>query len=83
MDLPQTLHGQLYLLAYDRNRHRFDFDNRWLLGLALCAAMLTDLFLTGHLQDAEGKACHASRARPGDPVLRGVDLDPAPLTVSV
>ena len=39
MDLPQTLHGQLYLLAYDRNRHRFDFDNLWLLGFALRAAV--------------------------------------------
>ncbi len=72
MDLPPTLHGQLYLLAYDRNRHRFDFDNLWLLGFALRAAMLTDLFLTGYLQDTEGKACQASRARPGDPVLRAV-----------
>ena len=72
MDLPPTLHGQLYLLAYDRNRHRFDFDNLWLLGFALRAAMLTDLFLTGYLQDTEGKACQASHARPGDPVLRAV-----------
>ena len=72
MDLPQTLHGQLYLLAYDRNRHRFDFDNLWLLGFALRAAMLTDLFLTGYLQDAEGKACQASRTRLRDPVLRAV-----------
>jgi hypothetical protein len=72
MKLPQTLHGQLYLLAYDRNRHRFDFDKLWLLGFALRAAMLTDLFLTGYLQDAEGKACQASGARPGDPVLRAM-----------
>ena len=72
MDLPQTLHGQLYLLAYDRKRHRFDFNNLWLLGFALRAAMLTDLFLTGHLQDTEGKACPARGARPGDPVLRAV-----------
>jgi hypothetical protein len=32
---------QLYLLAYDRHRHRFDFDNLSLLGFALRAAMLT------------------------------------------
>ena len=43
MNLPQTLHGQLYLLAYDRKRHRFDGDNLPLFGLALRAAMLTDL----------------------------------------
>lgn len=72
MDLPQTLHGQLYLLAYDRKRHRFDLDNLWLLGFALRAAILTDLFLTGYLQDTEGKACPTSGARPGDPVLRAV-----------
>jgi hypothetical protein len=57
MDLPQTLHAQLYLLAYDRKRHRFDFDHLSLLGFALGATMLTDLFLTGHLQDLEGNAC--------------------------
>ena len=26
VDLPQTLHGQLYLLAFDRDQHRFDGD---------------------------------------------------------
>jgi hypothetical protein len=72
MDLPPTLHGQLYLLAYDRNRHRFNFDNLWLLGFALRAAMLTDLFLTGYLQDAEGKACPVRGTRLRDPVLRTV-----------
>ena len=69
MDLPQTLHGQLYLLAYDRKRHRFDGDNLWLFGFALRAAVLTDLYLTGHLQDAGGKPCPSSVARPVDPVL--------------
>jgi hypothetical protein len=41
VELPQTLHGQLFLLAYDRCR----------FGLALRTAMLTDLYLTGHLAD--------------------------------
>ena len=38
MDLPQTLHGQLYLLAYDRKRHRFDVYIGELFGFALRAA---------------------------------------------
>jgi Golgi phosphoprotein 3 (GPP34) len=72
MDLPQTLHAHLHLLAYDRKRQRFDFDHLWLLGFALRAAMLTDLFLTGHLQDLEGNACPARGTRLRDPVLRAV-----------
>ena len=69
MELPQTLHAQLYLLAYDRKRHQFRFerdngnDTHWLFGFALRAAMLTDLYLTGHLEDKDGKACPASAAR--------------------
>jgi hypothetical protein len=51
--LPQTLHGQLFLLAYDRRRQTFDGDKRWCFGLALRAAMLSDLYLTGHLEGAE------------------------------
>lgn len=72
MDLPQTLYGQLYLLAYDRHRHRFPHEKLLLLGFALRAAMLTDLYLTGYLLDTDGKACHATSARPGDPLLRAV-----------
>src|SRR4051812_30307742 len=40
VDLPQTLHGQLYLVAYDPQHHRFRFerdnrcDNGWLFGFA-------------------------------------------------
>lgn len=73
MDLPQTLHSRLYLLAYDRRRHRFDVDNLRLLGFALRAAMLTDLYLTGHLEDKEGRPVGIECvARPDDPVLRAV-----------
>lgn len=72
MNLPQTLHGQLYLLAYDRKRHRFDGDNLPLFGLALRAAMLTDLHLTGYIEDKDGKAHRSSVAAPDDPVLRTV-----------
>ena len=56
MDLPQTLHSQLYLLAYDRKRHQFDIYNHSLFGFALRAAMLTDLYLTGYLEDKGGQA---------------------------
>jgi hypothetical protein len=72
VNLPQTLHGQLYLLAYDRKRHRFDGDNLPLFGLALRAAMLTDLYLTGYIEDKDGKAHRSSVATPDDPVLRTV-----------
>ena len=44
MNLPQTLHGQLFLLAYDRRRQTFDGEKRWCFGLALRAAMLSDLY---------------------------------------
>jgi hypothetical protein len=49
VDLPQTLHARLYLLAWDPQHHRFRFDrdkrrdNGWRFGFALRAAMLTDL----------------------------------------
>lgn len=72
MTLPQTLHGQLYLLAYDRQQHRFDGDNFPLFGLALRAAMLTDLYLTGYIEDKDGKAHRSSVVTPDDPVLRTV-----------
>ena len=74
MDLPQTLHGQLYLLAFDRKRGT---DSRAttskLLGSALRAAMLTDLYLTGHLEDKQGQPYASRVERLGDPLLaRGV-----------
>jgi hypothetical protein len=69
VDLPQTLHGQLYLLAYDRNRHRFGIYNHSLFSFALRAAMLTDLYLTGFVEDKQGNAHPTSAARPDDPVL--------------
>ena len=69
MDLPQTLYGQLYLLAYDRRRRRFDFRKLWLLGYALRGAILTELLLTGYLRDTDGMARRTGRV-PVDPVLR-------------
>lgn len=70
VDLPQTLHGQLYLLAFDRNRHRFDGDNLWFFGPTLRAAMMTDLYLSGYLDDKAGKPYPSGDLRPNDPLLR-------------
>jgi hypothetical protein len=42
-------------MAFDRDRHRFDGDNLWLFGFALRAAMLTDLYLSGYLEDNGGR----------------------------
>jgi Golgi phosphoprotein 3 GPP34 len=69
LELPQTLHGQLFLLSYDCRRKRVDGDDRWRFGLALRTAMLTDLYLTGHLKDEEGMPCRVELTRPGDPLL--------------
>jgi hypothetical protein len=66
------LHAQLYLLACDRKRYRFGAkgsNGRWRLDLALRAAMLTDLYLTGHVEDRMGKAYPTGTARHEDPVL--------------
>lgn len=68
MQVPDTLHGQLYLLAYDRKRRHFQYDSdvawktRWRFGFALKSAMLTDLYLTGYVQDKDGKADRANSA---------------------
>ena len=73
MELPQTLHAQLYLLDYNRLRHQFQLEATiaTLFDLALRAAMLTDLYLTGHLENKGGKAWPATAAQqPADPVLR-------------
>lgn len=72
MNLPQTLHGQLYLLAYDRKRGRFDGENIPLFGRALRAAMLTDLYLMGYIEDEDGRAHRLSVAAPDDSVLSAV-----------
>jgi hypothetical protein len=78
MELPQTLHAQLYLLAYDRQRRCFRFDHRdsrfakWRFGYALRAAMLTDLYLGGCIEDREGMAYPSNAPSPADPVLNGV-----------
>ncbi|WP_164478652.1 GPP34 family phosphoprotein [Mycolicibacterium stellerae] len=74
MELPQTLHGQLYLLAYDKKRRQFQFDcnsgwnKQWRFEFALRSAMLTDLHLTGYIEDRNGEACRL-KTRHDDPVL--------------
>lgn len=71
MDIPTTLHGQLYLAAYDNARHRTS-GRIGLLEFALRAAMLTDLYLTGHITDLAGTARQAATSPPDDPLLRAV-----------
>jgi hypothetical protein len=72
LELPQTLHAQLFLLTYDRYRGRLDGDNRWRFGLALRTAMLTDLCLTGHLTDDKDRPRIADAPLPRNPLLRTV-----------
>ena len=60
--VPDTLNGQLLLLAYDRRRNRVDGDDRWRFGLALHTAMLTDLYMAGHLHDEDGSLCSGRTA---------------------
>jgi hypothetical protein len=75
MDLPRTLHGQLYLLAYDHKLRRFEYDYddawkmRWRFGYALKSAMLADLYLTGYIADSDGRAHRMNLASHPDPVL--------------
>lgn len=71
-ELPQSLHGQLFLLACDRRRARVDGDKRWRFGLALRTAMLADLYLTGHVEDVDGRPALVAGTRPDDRVLRAV-----------
>jgi len=72
LELPQTLHAQLFLLAYDRYRGRLDGDDRWRFGLALRTAMLTDLYLTGHLTDDKDRPRPVDVPLPRNPLLRAV-----------
>lgn len=75
MELPRTLHGQLYLLAYDSKQRRFEFDfdetwkTGWRFGFALQSAMLTDLYLSGFIEDLDGRAHRVNSAGHLDPVL--------------
>ena len=73
MQLPDTLHAQLYLLSYDLERHRFRCDSGsdalWRFDRALEAAMLTDLYLTGYIENRDGKSYQRRSGRHDDPLL--------------
>ncbi|MCX2933226.1 GPP34 family phosphoprotein [Mycobacterium sp. CVI_P3] len=68
--VPPTLHGQLFLLAFDPKQGTFDGHDPALFGLALRAAMLTDLQLSGYLVERGGRAVPGKAASPDDPILR-------------
>ena len=68
--VPATLHGQLFLLAFDPRAGGFRGFDPDLFGLALRAAMLTDLYLSGFLVERAGKPVPARVASPDDPILR-------------
>lgn len=76
MRLPDTLYSQLFLLGFDGRKGRLDIDNHWLFGLCLRAAMLTDLYLDGHLEDAGDGPFPIGTAPPADPLLASI-LDEA------
>ncbi|MDT5172769.1 MAG: hypothetical protein QOG37_20 [Mycobacterium sp.] len=67
--LPETLYGQLFLLAFDPRRNRFHGKKRWRFGLALRTAILTDLYLAGHLDSIDGRPTPTLVPHPADPVL--------------
>lgn len=68
MKLPATLHGRFYLLSFDQDRRRFGGDPT-VLDLALRAAKVADLYLSGHLVDRGGRPYPGRAEGPGDPVL--------------
>lgn len=68
--VPATLHGRLFLLAFDPRSRRFDGYDPTLFGFALRAAMLTDLHLRGYLVERAGRAVPARAAGPDNTLLR-------------
>jgi hypothetical protein len=68
--VPSTLHGQLFLLAFDPKQGRFDGYDVTLFGYALRAAMLADLYLAGYLVERDGRAVPGRAASPDNLVLR-------------
>ncbi len=70
MELPQTLPGRLYLLAYDRQKRKLRGGG--FLAYTLRAAALADLYLSGHLVDENGKVHTAIGPTPHDPLLKTI-----------
>lgn len=68
--VPSALHGQLFLLAFDPKQGRFARPDSTLFGLALSAAMLTDLYLDGFLVERNGCPVPGRAASPDDQLLR-------------
>jgi hypothetical protein len=69
MDATSGLHSQLYLVSYDMARQRF-VSRGPLMEFSLRAALLTDLYLSGHLSDSNGRAMQTTAHPPDDPLLR-------------
>lgn len=75
MNVPDSLPGRLYLLAYDTDRQRMSRCRD--LGYVLSAAALADLYLNGHLTEESGRPrVFVRKPGPGpvlDDVLRQID----------
>jgi hypothetical protein len=70
MKAPETLPGELFLLAFDTRKGKL--TNRSHLGYVLRAGALNELYLRGHLVDADGKAQPGTPGATLDGVLAGV-----------
>jgi hypothetical protein len=70
MKTPETLPGELFLLAFDPRKGRL--TNRSHLGYVLRAGALNELYLRGHLVDTDGKAQPGTPGAKLDSVLSGV-----------
>lgn len=70
MAVPDSLPQRVFLLAYDPDKGRVGLGTH--LGAMLRAAALADLYLAGHLTDADGRAVVAVRHPCRDPVLDAV-----------
>lgn len=67
--MTEMLYRQLFLLGFDPRKGRMDLDNHWQFGLALRAAMLTDLYHGGYLRDADDRPCPTGAGGPSDRLL--------------
>lgn len=68
--VPSTLHGQLFLLAFDPKSRQFDGYDATVFGFALRTAMLTDLLVRGFLMERAGWPVPARAASPDNAILR-------------
>ena len=68
--MAHSLAARLYLLCYDLDRQRLTGRDR--IGLLTSAAALTELYLSGHLIDQNGKPATGASWDATDPVLGSV-----------